>query len=384
MQKFKFLITSSERIKVIAEKLRDQLLEAGHLVSELWKDSIKNKSVETTIEILEGAAEKYDFAVIVLDATDVDVNMQGDPLKDRDNCLFEAGLFIGAIGRERCFIINSFERPYLPGDLSGIEALHFREPEPDKIRDGMACSDAIRGVGSQILDMVGKARKTKNIPLSKDILLAREQKKPEGDLEEGYIVVNVTQPIETGYVMARQVRNNMNAGIDYIYCFHGDLTGVPRICQFLQMLLLAPMLHDEKDAEYSRRREMLLDVNTQDRIIRELEGICSSQHLKIYLLKDPPEMQYIIHNANSDSDAIRYVMHKDKFIEWERGEAAHKIWSDLRKRYESSKDLSNAVFCGASGFNVKEDVFYGNLMKEIKKSFPKIHEMVAKLCCDGL
>lgn len=383
LQKSKILIASGSRTEVLAEKLRDQL-ETNYSVAELWKDAIKGKPTETTIEMLEWATEKYDFAVIILDETAMNVSTEGGPLKDRDNLFLEAGFFIAALGRECCFIVNSAERHYLPSDLDGIKPLRFIEPEPDKLRDRDACTDAIRNVGSQILDAVEREKKPKNRPLSKETLMDREKPHPTGELEEGHVVVTVTQPLEIGYAAARQVRENMNGGIAYAYYFHGDPTRVPRICQLLQMVLLAPMLADEREAEYKCRLSKLLRPETQAQIIADLKFTCEEQLLKIFLLKDPPELQYVIHNATSDTDAILYLKHKDKFIEWERGEPAYKIWEERRKSLGVCAVPSNAVFCGTSGFNVKEDPFYGTLKIEMRRSFPGIDEKVIELCCDGI
>jgi hypothetical protein len=383
MQKSKIIIASSSRYEVLAEKLRDQL-ETNYSEAELWKDEIRGRPTETTIEMLEGATEKYDFAIIVLGESDVNVNMGGDPLKDRDNRFFEAGFFIAALGRERCFIVNSEAQPYLPPDLTGITAVHFKEPDCSTLRDRGACAEAMKGVGSQILDSMEKVKTEKNRPLSKETLLDREQKRPDGELGEDNIVVNVTPPIEIAYATACQVRMNMDAGIDYTYCCHGGLGCVLRICQLLQMLLIAPMLDDANKAVYQCRMEKLRQKDIQDKIIADLEKICESQHLKIYLLPDPPELEYVIHNANSETDAILYIKHKDTFIEWERGDSAYKIWGEVRKRLGIYADSSNAVFCGASGFKVKEGDFYRILKNEMKKAFPVIDEKVVKLCCDGL
>ena len=216
------------------------------------------------------------------------------------------------------------------------------------------------------------------------MLLAREHMRPEGELEEDHIVVTVTQPMETSYAMACQVRKNMDAGIGYAYCFYGDSNGMPKICLFLQMLLVAPMLDSEENAGYRPRMNKLMERNTQDKVIADLESICAGQHMKIYLLKDPPALQYVIHNADSETDAVLYLKNKNSFIEWERGDSAYKIWGEMRKRLRLFADSSNSVFFGASGFDLKQCALYGTLKMEMKNKFPVIYERVIELCCDGL
>lgn len=383
MQKSRIVIVSSQRNDVLAEKLRDQL-DTNYTRAHLWKDALKDKTTETRIEMLEEATQKYDFAVIILCEANEGGTVEAESLKDRDNRIFETGYFLAALGRERCFIVNSAEHPYLPQDLAGFKPAHFKEPETGKMGNREACADAIRSAGSQILDLIGKIKNEKDRPLSKETLLEREQKRPEGELGEHYIVVNVTQPLETGYAAALNVRQNMEAGIDYTYCFHGGLDCVLKICQLLQMLLIAPLLENEEKADYSSRKVKLMQDSIQKQVIADLERICESQHLKIYLLPNPPELEYVIHNANSETDAILYVKHKDSFIVWEREKPAYVMWVEMRKKLGIFADVSSAVFCGAAGFDVKEKVFYGVLKKEMKKVFPGIDDRVLQLCCDGL
>jgi hypothetical protein len=382
MQKSKILIASSSRTGVLAEKLRDQL-DTNYSVADLWKDAIKGKPADTTIEMLEEATERYDFAVIVLDETGVNVNMVGDPLKDRDNRFFEAGLYIAAFGRDSCFIINSAERPYLPSDLDGIRTLHFIEPEPGKLNDRDACAEAIRAVSSQIREGVEPGKRVKNRPLSRKTLLEREKLQPEGELVEDQIVATITQPFEINYTAAFQIRENLDHGIGYAFYFHGYPAGVQRICQLFQLVLLAPMLANPQEAEFGCRLRRLLEPATKAQIIKDLKLICEHQLLKIYLLQDPPELQYIIHNANSEAEAALYLKHKEnKFIELERGEKAYRIWTGLEKSLGHCDIPSNAIFCGTSGFEMKED-FYKTLKIGIKKSFPDIDGEVVELCCAG-
>jgi hypothetical protein len=378
MYKSKILITSSSRTEILAEKLRD-LLETNYSVADLLKDTIKCKPTDTTIEMLEGVAEDYDFAVIFIDASDVNVSTGGDLLRDRDNLFFEAGLFIASLGRERCFIVDGTTPPYLPPDLDGIKVLHFKEPDFSKLRDRDVCADAIRSVCTQILNVVERTQKGKNRPLSQATLLAREKLHPDGELEEGHVVVTVTQPLEITYAAARQVRENMNKNIRYAFYFHGDSTRVPRICQLLQMVLLAPILANEREAEFGARLNILRQAKNQTRILEDLKQICELQQLKIYLVASPPALQYVIHNASSDTGAILYLRRRDQFIEWERGELAYKIWGEIQKRLGIYDVSPHALFCGTSEFDVREKAFWGTLRCEMERCFPGIYKNVLAL-----
>jgi hypothetical protein len=72
------------------------------------------------------ALERFDFAVLVLTADDLIVRRGVEAPAVRDNVLFELGLFVGGIGRDRTFMM--FDRtnpPQLPTDLAGITAATY-------------------------------------------------------------------------------------------------------------------------------------------------------------------------------------------------------------------------------------------------------------------
>jgi hypothetical protein len=76
---------------------------------------------KATLESLVHAADGIDFAVLVLTPDDL-TESKGEVMSSpRDNVLFELGLFMGRLGRERTFAVYSRdEKLKLPTDLSGI------------------------------------------------------------------------------------------------------------------------------------------------------------------------------------------------------------------------------------------------------------------------
>jgi predicted nucleotide-binding protein len=104
------------------------------------------------MEMLEGAAEQFDFAVVILAKDDVMTGGKGETLKARDNCVFEAGLFMAAIGRKRCFLVNSVSQSDLPSDLNGIISIPFEEPA--NLSDRLACAQVIARVAANLNDIV--------------------------------------------------------------------------------------------------------------------------------------------------------------------------------------------------------------------------------------
>lgn len=92
---------------------------------ELWTQGTFGLT-QGTLESLVLAIPRFDFALLVLTADDVTVSRDKERAVARDNVLFELGLFIGSLSRDRTFMI--FDRtkpPDLPTDLAGITAATF-------------------------------------------------------------------------------------------------------------------------------------------------------------------------------------------------------------------------------------------------------------------
>ena len=100
-----FIASSSEGLEV-ATNLRTLLHDVlrDHAVLMPWTRAFDLSAVY--IESLEKAAEEADFAVVVVTPDDITINRNKKKAVPRDNVVFELGLFMGCLGRERCFIVN--------------------------------------------------------------------------------------------------------------------------------------------------------------------------------------------------------------------------------------------------------------------------------------
>lgn len=79
---------------------------------------------EYGLESLVAAAREADFAVLVATPDDTVTSRDTTAASPRDNVLFELGLFMGALGVERVFILSPAEPPVrLPSDLAGLTRL---------------------------------------------------------------------------------------------------------------------------------------------------------------------------------------------------------------------------------------------------------------------
>jgi hypothetical protein len=111
-------IGSSVEGKDIAETI--QVLLEYDVTSTVWHQGVFDLSGNTLETLVESLAE-YDFATLVLTADDLVEKRDHAAKAPRDNVIFELGLFMGALGRRRTFVVHSrTDRPMLPTDLAGI------------------------------------------------------------------------------------------------------------------------------------------------------------------------------------------------------------------------------------------------------------------------
>lgn len=140
-----FIGSSSEghRIAQHVQVLLDPVCEV-----ELWSQGVFGLS-QGTLESLILALGRFDFATLVLTADDMVVSRGSERPAARDNVIFELGLFIGALGRDRTFMVfDRTEPPALPSDLAGITAATFEPHSSGNLEAalGAACTRIQRAV----------------------------------------------------------------------------------------------------------------------------------------------------------------------------------------------------------------------------------------------
>jgi hypothetical protein len=120
-------IGSSREELVVAKAIQAELVRSAEFV--IWHQGLFGLSVGT-LESLVRKSKDFDFAVLVLTPDDVVVSRGEERASPRDNVLFELGLFIGTIGRERCFmVVDRSVELKLPSDLAGITPATYQPPQ---------------------------------------------------------------------------------------------------------------------------------------------------------------------------------------------------------------------------------------------------------------
>ncbi|MBI2186149.1 MAG: nucleotide-binding protein [Acidobacteria bacterium] len=129
-----FIASSSEGLDVTTAIRRSLLSELDQIAEvEPWTREFELSA--TYIESLEKIVAQADFAVLVLTPDDVTTSRKKEKLSPRDNVIFELGLFMGGLGRERCYLVQE-DRPdlKLPSDLLGVKSATFKRPEDGDLK----------------------------------------------------------------------------------------------------------------------------------------------------------------------------------------------------------------------------------------------------------
>ena len=149
-------IASSSKALDIAEMVNSILRESSSEIAvRLWNNAFDYSA--TFIESLENVTQEVDFAVLIAAADDVTGSFWEMKPSPRDNVVFELGLFMGYLGRARCFILKdkSFDLK-LPTDLLGIHLATFNRSDDRELRY------SLKQVGEQIRKLGVKHKVSRN------------------------------------------------------------------------------------------------------------------------------------------------------------------------------------------------------------------------------
>lgn len=126
----KIFIGSSVEGLSVAYAIQQNLLHDAE--ATVWSQGVFDLS-DTTIESLNKVLDSVDFSIFVFSPDD-ETTMRGVTSSAiRDNVLFEFGLFIGKLGRNRVFfIVPSGSDVHIPTDLLGVTSGNYDPNRTDK------------------------------------------------------------------------------------------------------------------------------------------------------------------------------------------------------------------------------------------------------------
>jgi len=126
-----------------------------------------------TLETLVNECNHFDFAVFVLSADDLVHRRKQNGNAPRDNVLFELGLFMGRLGRDRTFFVHCrSDELLLPTDLAGVTAASYLPPsEPRYIHAALsAASSPILAAVKALGPRAGRGNRPDSVPKELDEL----------------------------------------------------------------------------------------------------------------------------------------------------------------------------------------------------------------------
>lgn len=119
-----FVMSSVEALPVT--RLLEQHFEHDKFLTIVWGHGVFRAS-NYTLDDLEKQLEISDFAIAVAHADDLVISRGDEWPAMRDNVVFELGMFIGFLGRQRAFLMEPREdKLKLPSDLAGLTTVSYR------------------------------------------------------------------------------------------------------------------------------------------------------------------------------------------------------------------------------------------------------------------
>jgi hypothetical protein len=143
-QNARLFIGSSSEGREVARNLQEEL---GNQVEVVRWDQGVFEAGGYTLDSLVAVSAALDFAVLVATPDDTTVSRGEAMPSARDNIVLEFGLFVGALGRNRTFLLATGELK-LPTDVLGLTRLPFRHRADGNLRA------AVNGAALQIEERV--------------------------------------------------------------------------------------------------------------------------------------------------------------------------------------------------------------------------------------
>ncbi len=127
--------TEGQKIGKAVQVLLDDSCEAT-----VWSQGVFGLSLGP-LESLVLQLNDFDFAILILTPDDLVTKRGVEAQTARDNVLFELGLFMGGLGRDRTFVVyDRTERLQLPSDLAGVTAATFEMHSSGKLESSLGAA----------------------------------------------------------------------------------------------------------------------------------------------------------------------------------------------------------------------------------------------------
>jgi hypothetical protein len=176
----------------------------------VWNDGAFSLGT-TLIEGLISAVQRYDFAALVL--TPDDLLAQGDiqTMGPRDNVIFELGLFMGRLGRDRTFMVRPANTDLkIPSDLAGVLSATYQWPRADN-----NYRSAVASACTRIKEQIRNLGLSRNRTLAHIEAVEAEQQRQKGEIDAlSFVIAHLLPFFEIEHLIKLQ------NGQEFLYDMH--------------------------------------------------------------------------------------------------------------------------------------------------------------------
>lgn len=165
-------IGSSSEGRDIARNLQEEL--SSSCLVDRWDQGVFEPSGYTLDSLLE-LAKRVDFAILVATPDDTTVSRGVESVAARDNIVLEFGLFAGALGRERVYLLAT-DQLKLPTDVLGLTRLPYQSRSDGNYRAAvngavLQVEERIRTLGSVPRHARAERSTSTNVALDQELAL---------------------------------------------------------------------------------------------------------------------------------------------------------------------------------------------------------------------
>ena len=204
-----FVGSSSESLDV-AYAAQKNLEDVAEVI--VWTQGIFELT-KSYLESLLEALEDTEFGLFIFGPDDL-IKIRGmEMVTARDNVVFELGLFIGRLGRDRSFILMPKDSAdfHLPTDLLGITTARFQPPSrPDRLQAalGPACHDIRTVIRKHAVLHDAAVPNTQDIGLVLSVLIPEPEQKHLLNIADGK-----TRGYKGGGIVRSELRHLRSIGL---------------------------------------------------------------------------------------------------------------------------------------------------------------------------
>lgn len=121
-----FIVSTAEALN-IAEDIKLEL-DYSDIEVTLWSQPDAFPAGSFVLESLEQSVKTHDFGLAIMSADDTVISREVESVAPRDNVIFELGLFMGHLGRERTLLaFPRGQESKLASDLQGLTPLTYKD-----------------------------------------------------------------------------------------------------------------------------------------------------------------------------------------------------------------------------------------------------------------